>query len=371
MAKPEKKAPVAESEVKDSFREAFHQRMHANHMYGLWELASQMTPHPEPKMIAHMWPWSLLESIIEESGQAVPVGDERRALQLFNPGLGGRWATTNNLIAAVQVLLPGEVARAHRHTPTAIRFIIEGTGAYTAVDGERVYMAPGDLILTPSWAWHDHGNETKERVVWMDGLDIPLIASVEAMFFQFYTEPQVPASRPANSSRQLYGHAHISPTWVKEKPQSSPLLLYSWDETCKALDALRDHEGSAFDGIALEYRHPQTGGPVLPTMACCAQLLRPGEHTKAHRHTGSAVYHVVKGQGSTIINGQRFVWSKGDIIALPPWALHEHSNTSKSEDAVLFSIQDSPVFQALGLYYEETLNENGGHQEVTSTFKPN
>jgi len=105
-------------------------------------------------------------------------------------------------------------------------------------------------------------------------------------------------------------------------------------------------------------------------MACCAQLLRPGERTKAHRHTGSAVYHVVKGQGATIIAGQRFTWSKGDIVALPPWALHEHSNTSKNEDAVLFSIQDSPVFQALGLYYEESLNENGGHQEVTSTFKP-
>ena len=144
----------------DAFRAAFHERMHANNMYGLWELASQMTPQPQPKMIPHMWPWSTTQSIIEESARAVPVGDERRALQLFNPGLGGRWATTNNLIAAVQILLPGEVARAHRHTPTAIRFIIEGTGAYTAVAGERVYMAPGDLILTPSWAWHDHGNET-------------------------------------------------------------------------------------------------------------------------------------------------------------------------------------------------------------------
>ncbi len=168
MAKPEIKSES------DAFRAAFHERMHANNMYGLWELASQMTPQPQPKMIPHMWPWSTTQSIIEESARAVPVGDERRALQLFNPGLGGRWATTNNLIAAVQILLPGEVARAHRHTPTAIRFIIEGTGAYTAVDGERVYMEPGDLILTPSWAWHDHGNETKERVVWMDGLDIPL-----------------------------------------------------------------------------------------------------------------------------------------------------------------------------------------------------
>jgi len=371
MAKPEKKLPVAENEGRAraaSLREAFHERMHANHMYGLWELASQMTPQPQPKMIAHMWPWSLLESIIEESSQAVPVGDERRALQLFNPGLGGRWATTNSLIAAVQVLLPGEVARAHRHTPTAIRFIIEGTGAYTAVDGERVYMAPGDLILTPSWAWHDHGNETRERVVWMDGLDIPLIASVEAMFFQFYKDTQVPSTRPANASKQLHGHAHLSPTWVKEKPQASPLLLYSWDRTWDALGALRDHEGSAFDGIALEYSHPQTGGPVMPTMSCRAQLLRPGEHTKAHRHTGSAVYHVERGEGFTIIDGQRFSWSKGDIIALPPWGLHEHANTSSSADAVLFSIQDIPVLQALGLYYEEALSENGGHQKVTSTF---
>ena len=237
MAKPEIRSEA------DAFRAAFHERMHANNMYGLWELASQMTPQPQPKMIPHMWPWSTTQSIIEESARAVPVGDERRALQLFNPGLGGRWATTNNLIAAVQILLPGEVARAHRHTPTAIRFIIEGTGAYTAVDGERVYMAPGDLILTPSWAWHDHGNETKDRVVWMDGLDIPLIASLEAMFFQFYSAPQVPVSRPPNASRQLYGHAHITPTWVKEKAQSSPLLLYSWEQAWQALNSLARPRG--------------------------------------------------------------------------------------------------------------------------------
>jgi gentisate 1,2-dioxygenase len=364
MAKPEKKVDA------NSFREAFHQRMHANHMYGLWELASQMTPQPQPKMIAHMWPWSLLESIISESAEAVPVGDERRALQLFNPGLGGRWATTNNLIAAVQILLPGEVARAHRHTPTAIRFIIEGSGAYTAVDGERVYMDPGDLILTPSWAWHDHGNETQERVVWMDGLDIPLIASLEAMFFQFYSAEKVPESRPANTSKKLFGYGQLTPTWVKERPKASPLLLYSWEQTAEVLNGLRDEEGSATDGILLEYRHPQTGGPVMPTMACFAQLLRPGEKTKAHRHTGSAVYHVFKGQGSTVINGQQFNWSKGDIVALPPWAVHEHANGSQSEDAILFSIQDRPVLEALGLYYEEEPGENGGHQEVTSTFQP-
>ncbi|HVO94018.1 MAG TPA: cupin domain-containing protein, partial [Terriglobales bacterium] len=200
--------------------------------------------------------------------------------------------------------------------------------------------------------------------------DIPLIASLEAMFFQFYNAPQVPASRPPNTSKKMYGHGQLNPTWVKEKPQASPLLLYSWSETWKALDALRGEGGSPFDGIALEYRHPQTGGPVMPTMDCCIQLLRPGEQTTAHRHTGSAIYYVAKGAGRTIIDGQCFNWRQGDIIALPPWALHEHANGSSQNDAVLFSIQDSPVLNALGLYREEALSENGGHQKITSTFMP-
>jgi gentisate 1,2-dioxygenase len=347
---------------------AFHERMHAAHMYGLWELASQMTRHPEPKAIPYMWTARVLDALVREAGEAVPVGEERRALQLFNPGLDGRWATTNTMIAAVQVLLPGEVARAHRHTPTAIRFIMQGEGAYTAVDGERVYMAPGDLILTPSWAWHDHGNETGGPVVWMDGLDIPLVQALNAMFFQFYSEAQVPLTKPNNASVQLHGHASLTPTWVKERPLSSPLLLYSWEKTWQALDALRNTKGDAHDGIALEYTHPQTGRALLPTMACWIQMLPPGAQLRAHRHTGSAVYYVAQGAGETIIDGVRFVWGRGDIITLPPWALHEHANRSSRDPAVLFSIQDRPVLEALGLYREEPLLDNGGHQTVISTF---
>ena len=174
----------------------FHERMHATHMYGLWELASQMTRAPRAEGASPTCGRpSLIEAMVRESGEVVPVGEERRALQLFNPGLDGRWATTNTMIAAVQLLLPGEVARAHRHTPTAIRFIMEGEGAYTAVDGERVYMAPGDLVLTPSWAWHDHGNETDRPVVWMDGLDIPLVQALNAMFFQIYERAPGPADQ--------------------------------------------------------------------------------------------------------------------------------------------------------------------------------
>ncbi len=346
----------------------FHERMHAAGLYGLWELASQMTRQPEPKAVAHLWKASLLEALVRESGEVVPVGEERRALQLFNPGLEGRWATTNTMIAAVQLLLPGEVARAHRHTPTAIRFIMEGDGAYTAVDGERVYMAPGDLVLTPSWAWHDHGNETDRPVVWMDGLDIPLVQALNAMFFQMYEVPQVPLTKPRNASVSLHGHVGLSPTWVKDRPQSSPLLLYSWEQTWQSLSGLRDTAGDPHDGIALEYTHPQTGRAVLPTMACWIQMLRPGERLKAHRHTGSAVYYVVQGAGETIIDGRRFVWGRGDILVLPAWALHEHANLSP-EPAVLFSIQDRPVLEAMGLYREEALAEHGGHQVVTSTFE--
>src|SRR5262244_1375320 len=179
----------------------FHERMHAAQIHGLWELASQMTRHPEPKAIAHMWKSSLIEAMVRESGEVVPVGEERRALQLFNPGMGGRWATTNTMIAAVH------------------------------------------LLLTPSWAWHDHGNETDKPVVWMDGLDIPLVQALNAMFFQLYDQPQVPLSKPRNTSVHLHGHVSRQPTWVKERPRSSPLLLYSWETTFRSLGALRGVAG--------------------------------------------------------------------------------------------------------------------------------
>jgi len=330
----------------------FHQLIHQNHMWGLWEIASQMTPHPRPEAVPYQWKWSLLKEVVKQSATAVPVGDERRAMQLFNPGLNGQWATTNTLIAAVQVLLPGEVARAHRHSPAAIRFIIEGHGAYTAVEGEKVIMQPGDFVLTPAWQWHDHGNETKETVVWMDGLDVPLTKSLNAMFFEMHKDIKASHGKPVNGSKALYGHGKLAPTWTKERPRFSPLMLYSWDQTAEALDDLRSHDGSPYDGIILEYTHAQTGGPVLPTMSCRVQMIRKGEKTKAKRVTGSSVFHVVQGRGRSVINGQPFDWEKGDIIALPSWAQHDFANAG-NEDAILFSISDRPVLEALGFYRED------------------
>ncbi len=335
----------------------FHQLIHQNHIWGLWEIASQMTPHPRPEAIPHQWKWSLLKEVVKQSATAVPVGDERRAMQLFNPGLNGQWATTNTLIAAVQVLLPGEIARAHRHSPAAIRFIIEGGGAYTAVEGEKVIMYPGDFVLTPSWQWHDHGNETKETIVWMDGLDVPLTKALNAIFFEMGQDLRAQETKPVNGSKALYGHGTLAPTWTKmrdsERPRFSPLMIYSWDQTAEALHELRDRDGSPYEGIALEYTNPQTGGPVMPTLSCRVQLIRKGEKLKARRVTGSSVFHVVQGKGRSVIEGKTFDWEKGDIIALPSWAQHAHSNTG-TEDAILFSISDRPVLETLGFYREQT-----------------
>ena len=331
----------------------FHQLIHQNHMWGLWEIASQMTPHPRPEAIAYQWKWSLLKEVVRQSATAVPVGDERRAMQLFNPGLNGQWATTNTLIAAVQVLLPGEIARAHRHSPAAIRFIIEGGGAYTAVEGEKVIMHPGDFVLTPSWLWHDHGNETNETIVWMDGLDVPLTKALNAIFFEMGKERRAEETKPVNGSKSLYGHGTLAPTWTKERPRHSPLMLYSWDQTAEALHGLREREGSPYEGICLEYTNPQTGGPVMPTMSCRVQMIRKGEKLKPRRVTGSSVFHIVQGSGRSVIEGKAFDWEKGDIIALPSWAQHAHANTG-TEDAILFSISDRPVLEALGFYREQT-----------------
>jgi gentisate 1,2-dioxygenase len=336
----------------------------------LWKIASLMTPEPTTRIVPHIWRWTELEPLLERSGELVPIerGGERRALQLANPGLGGEWATTDTLVAAVQLLLPAERAPAHRHSPSAIRFIMEGEGAYSAVDGERCIMMPGDLVLTPNFSWHDHGNDTDHRVIWMDGLDVPFVRSLNSVFFQPWKEVGFPTTRPDNNSLTLFGSGSLQPTWARPQVEYSPLLVYPWTQTEQALRSMRGVEGSPYDGIALQYLHPHTGGPVLPTIDCWIQSFAPGSHTLAHRHTNSIVYHVHQGSGYSVINGQRFEWQRGDYLVIPQWAWHEHGNDG-DEDAVLFSIQDSPIHKALGLFREEAFELNGGRQEVTGRFE--
>jgi gentisate 1,2-dioxygenase len=297
----------------------------------LWTLRGALTPEPATRMVAHLWPYEQARELIIKAGELISAEDaERRVLAFRNPGTSEHELarTTDTLWAAVQLVLPGEVAPAHRHTPAALRYIIEGEGAYTIVDGERCPMERGDLVLTPNWAWHEHGHAGQGPMIWLDGLDIPMVHTLHLVF----TQPgPTPAGPVAGSERTL---------------------VYKLADAERAIERLRGQEGSPYDDLMLEYSDPESGGPVLPTMSAYLQLLRPGVRMRPHRHTASAVYHVVRGSGASTIDGTRLRWSEGDTFALPTWAEHEHANPG-SEDALLFSFSDAPAVQALGLLREQ------------------
>jgi gentisate 1,2-dioxygenase len=282
---------------------------------------------------------------------------ERRVLMLINPGLEGKPAATSNLFAGIQLLLPGEIARTHHHTPSALRFVIEGEGGYTSVSGEKAPMQKGDYLTTPNWTWHDHGNEGDGPVLWLDGLDMPFVINMDAVFFEEFGEERQPLTRPVDDSIRRWG-SNLRPTWEQPGGDYSPVLNYKWSTTRAALQELRGDKGSPYDGVIMEYINPYTGGPTIPTMSAYLQLLRRGERTLAHRHVPSTVYHVAEGGGHSIIGGQRFDWEEGDTFVVPAWSWHEHA--ARDGDAVLFSFSDRPILRSFGLDREEALA--AGHQ---------
>ncbi|MBI5830582.1 MAG: cupin domain-containing protein, partial [Chloroflexi bacterium] len=266
-------------------------------------------------------------------------GGDRRAIALANPGLGGLPHATPTLWAAVQWLNGREVAPAHRHTAQAVRFIIDGQGAFSTVEGDKVYLERGDMVINPPWYWHDHGSDSDERAVWMDGLDIPLNNYLDASFFEPYKGETQAVSAVLDGTALKYGVGQMRPAWEPRSAQYPPIFAYKWAETERALNNVaKVGAASPFDDVALEYTNPHSGGPVMDTITCWIQMLRPGVHTQAHRQVNSAVYYVFEGRGLTVINGIRFDWEKGDMFVIPGWAWHEHCNASSEERATLFSI---------------------------------
>lgn len=322
----------------------------------LWKsMKKLLSQEPQSKAVAHLWRYEEIRPQLMEAGDVVTAEEaERRVLMLMNPGLDGKAAATNMLYAGLQLVLPGEVAGPHRHAQAALRFIVEGSGAYTTVDGERTIMEFGDMVLTPNWAKHDHGNESEEPMVWLDGLDIPIVNAFEAGFFEDFGDEPQGLTRPVDSSAHMLSTGRLNPPqqWTWNEPYS-PIVNYPWKQTERTLEkTAEDTDGTPTDGVIFEYTNPYTGASVMPTMACYAQLLKPGMHTEAHRHTSSAVYHVARGSGYSIINGEKIEWGEKDTFALPGWAAHEHVNGSNSDDAILFSFSDEPALRSLGLYRE-------------------
>lgn len=353
--------------------EKLYQEMDRNNMKPLWRAAHSIMPQtPKPKSVPWLWKWSNVYKTAKRAGELVTIdrGGDRRAMALANPGLGGLPYATATLWAAVQWLNGHETAPAHRHSAQAIRFIIDGKGGYSTVEGDKVYLERGDFVINPPWYWHDHGSDADTPMVWMDALDVPLTNYLEASFFE-PNERDIQETKPILDGSVLkYGVGQMRPAWERPCQRYSPIFTYKWETTERALTNLAKVDASPFDDVALEYTNPHTGKPVMDTMTAWIQIIRPGIHTQAHRQVNSAVYHVHEGRGATIIEDVRYDWEQGDFFVIPTWAYHEHINESKTDRAVLFSIQDTPVLVALGKYREEALAENRGHQVVKESFDP-
>lgn len=354
--------------------DAFAVRISKHHLGPLWDnLGAMVTKQPVHEVKPYLWKWHTIRKFLLESGELLGLGreSERRVIYLQNPSLPDKVGyATNTLYTGIQLLLPGEVAPSHRHSQAAIRFIIEGSGgAFTTVNGEKTYMDRGDLILTPPWTWHDHGHEGNEPVFWMDGLDVGLVKTLTGSFFEPYPENTFPLSGPPDQSVARYSSGVRAVSERKKYGYPSPLINYKWSNIKQALEGLTRLEADSFDGYAVDYINPTTGGSADARLGTAMQKLTPGMHTLAHRHVHSAVYHVLEGSGYTVINGQKFEWSTGDFFVVPPWNYHEHHNTGE-QDVHLFSLNDRPVMETLGLEHEEVLSENGGRQQVISVFTP-
>jgi gentisate 1,2-dioxygenase len=350
---------------------AYYDELSLRDAGALWTVANEIEPwQPQSSSVPLLWRYAELRDLVLKSVDLVtPEKAGRRVVYLANPRRREVAAAVGGLYTGLQVMHPGEITSAHTHSASALRFIMEGRGAYTVVDGHKLTLGPRDLVLTPNGTWHDHGVAADgETCIWQDGLDIPLVNMLEANFYAVHPDLVQRANHPVNDSPYAYGAPGLLPVtgerWTKPY---SPLLRYSWDET---YEALRRYalvtDGSAYDGVVMQYVNPITGGPVMQTIGAQMQMLRPGERTKAHRHTGSIIYQVAKGTGYSIIAGRRFDWRERDIFCVPSWAMHEHANASPSEDACLFSFSDLPVMHALGLYREEPCHDNGGRQAIAA-----
>lgn len=334
--------------------EALYEDMAPAHLTPLWEsLARLVTEHPVSPAKAHRWTYAQARAYLMRAGDLISAEQaERRVLILENPGLPGQSAIVPSLYAGLQLILPNEVAPSHRHAQCALRFVLEGEGAFTAVDGEKAVMRPFDLVLTPGWQWHDHGNQTDHAMIWLDGLDIPIVRQFDASFSERLTEAAHAETAPIGDTLARYGH-NMRPfhgSVADRRPAQQPLFHYPYATWRPALDAMaRAGEIDPHLGHALEFRNPADGGPVMPTIAAHVRMLPAGFATRPRRATDGTVFVVVEGTGHAMVEGERIALEPRDVVVVPSWhALELYA----AQDLVLFGYSDRAAQEKLGLYRE-------------------
>jgi gentisate 1,2-dioxygenase len=314
-------------------REDFYRRIEPQNMAPLWTRLKALVPkEPTPAGVAHRWRYADVRGHVLESAEHISAMEaERRVLILENPALRGMSQVTGNLYAGLQLIMPGETAPAHRHTQSALRFIVEGGGAYTTVDDEKVLMQPGDLVITPPWRWHLHGNDSADPMIWLDGLDIPLAMYLGGTF------------REDESQRGEAG----------ENPAALPPIHFPYARARHSLRAMaRTAAPDAHLGHLLRYLDPLTGGWAMPTMATMIRLLPRGFATAPYRSSDSMVFAAVEGRGAVDVAGAKFDISPRDIFVVPGWLAY---TIRADDDLVLFSYSERAAQEKLGFFREERL----------------
>lgn len=333
-------------------RRAYYDRISAEDFTPLWEVLSAIiTKEPKSDCVAHLWRYEKARDYLLEAGELITAREaERRVLILENPGLRGMSRITTSLYAGLQLVLPDEVAPAHRHTQSALRFIVEGSGGHTAVNGERTTMEVGDFVITPPWTFHDHGNPTDDPMIWLDGLDIPMVSFFDASFAEGHPDEEQSVTRVSGDSQARYG-ANMLPVDYDSRAVVSPVFSYPYARTRDALEIMRRQaEWDPCHGLKMRYINPNTGDFAMPTIATFMQLLPKAFVTAPYRSTDAMVFAVVEGSGTSTVDGVDMSWGPKDIFVAPSWKWIRHH---ASEDAVLFSFSDRAAQQKLGLWREQ------------------
>lgn len=335
--------------------QAFYEKIDGENLAPLWNvMGALITPEPRSSCRPHLWRFDAIKAYMLEAGGLVTAKEaERRVLILENPGLRGQSKVTTSLYAGVQLVMPGEVAPAHRHSQSALRFVLEGRGAHTAVDGERTVMEPGDFVITPSMTWHDHGNESDEPMLWLDGLDIPVVQFLDASFAEGLGEDEQPITRPPGDSYARYGH-NLLPVDLAPTTGTSPVFNYPYGHTREALERMKARDAwDGCHGLKLRYTNPVTGGYAMPTIGTFIQLLPKGFKTSRYRSTDATVVVAFEGRGRTRVGDQILEWGPKDIFVVPSWCWVTHE---ADEETVLFSFSDRPIQEKLDLFREDRGN---------------
>ena len=335
-----------------------YEEMRPKSLYPLWEVLSALVM-PTPRSPAQAWKWdyaSARDHLLRAGDLISAEQAERRVLILENPGLPGTSGITPSLYAGLQLILPGEVAPCHRHSQSALRFVMEGDGAYTAVDGEKAVMRPFDLVLTPNWQWHDHGNHSGQPMIWLDGLDIPTVRHFDASFAERLEAAEHPETVAPGDSTRRYGR-NLRPlrgSTADRRPAAQPLFHYPYAEWSVALADLAAAEApDPVLGHALEFLNPAAGGPVMPTIAAHVRLLPAGFETRPRRSSDGTVYVVVEGRGEAKVGDEVFTLAERDLLVVPSW---REVTIRADSRLVLFGYSDRAAQEKLGLYREAVAN---------------